>query len=342
MTHKITSFVIAETSRTYRGKEAPSAPPVKSAPHYFEKSVPSQFIIGQEMVEVNGKPVEFMVKTYHPDTVLVESSLDVENIFDDNIFELKEKLLDACTELAKKRGAKDEPLEEYTAYQISGYKGDPEIILKENAHRIATLLKSEKRELDENEVEHTISFQLKYAKDDLIIVDWDGAFVFDPDGESGESIEMLQLANLQLLRYRVLDEDLDERLQKASKLTQSEDTNKKWFSGTKEVSQAFKEMIKIRSQSIAQFEAMERSIKLIGDWYSARLYDLLAKKFRLDEWRSAIKDKLDSLEDIYSIISENLGVSKLHILELIQIFGFFVLQVGWIILIVLEFMYYTK
>ncbi len=342
MAHKITSFVIAETSRTYRGKEAPSAPPVKSAPHYFEKSVPSQFIIGQETVEVNGKPVEFMVKTYHPDTVLVEASIDVENIFDDSIFALKEKLLDACAELAKKRGAKDEPLEEYTAYQISGYEGDPEIILKENSPRIAVLLKSEKRELDENEINYTLSSQLKYAKDDLIIVDWDGAFIFDQHGEFGESIEMLQLANLQLLRYRILDEDLDERLQKASKLTQLEDSNKKWFSGTKEVTQAFKEMIKIRSQSIAQFESMERSIKLIGDWYSARLYDLLAKKFRLDEWRSAVKDKLDSLEDIYIIISENLGVSKTNILELIQIWGFFILQIGWIILIVLEFIYYTK
>ena len=92
MAHKITSFVIAETSRTYRGRRRPRPPPVKSAPHYFEKSVPSQFIISQETVEVNGKPVEFMVKTYHPDTVLVEASIDVENIFDDSIFALKEKL----------------------------------------------------------------------------------------------------------------------------------------------------------------------------------------------------------------------------------------------------------
>jgi len=334
--------LLAETSRAYRGKEAPATAPVKSAPHYFEKSVPAQFILGQEIIEINGKPVEFIVKAYHPDTILVEASMEVENIFDDSIFGLKEKLLDACLELAKKRGAKDEPAEEYTAYQVSGYKGDPELMLKENDHRIATLLKSERRELDENEVEHTLSYQLKYAKDDLIIVDWDGAFVFDPDGEVGETIEMLQLANLQLLRYRILDEDLDERLQKASKLTQSEDTNKKWFSGTKEVAQAFKEMIKIRSQSIAQFESMERSIKLIGDWYSARLYELLTKKFRLDDWRGNIKDKLDSLEDIYIIISENLGVSKTNILELIQIGAFFVLQIGWIILIVLEFIYYTK
>ena len=340
MAHKITSFLIAETSRTYRGKEAPVTPPVKSAPHYFEKSVPTQFILGQETSEISGKQVEFMIKSYHPDIVLVEGSMEVENIFDENIFELKEKLLDACYELAKKRGAKEEPAEEYTAYQVSGYKGDPELFLKENDHKIAVLLKSEKRDLDENEVEHTLSFQLKYAKDDLIIVDWDGAFIFDPVGEFGETIEMLELANLQLLRYRILDEDLDERLQKASKLTPTE-TSSRWYR-TKEVTQAFREVIKIRSQSIAQFESMERSIKLIGDWYSARLYELLTKKFRLEDWRSAIKDKLESLEDIYSIISENLGVSKMYILELIQIWGFFVLQIGWIILIVLEFMYYTR
>ena len=171
------------------------------------------------------------------------------------------------------------------------------------------------------------------------MVDWDGVFFFDPDGEFEETVELLELANYQLLRYRISDYDLDERLKKASRLTQR--GLGKWFR-TKEVAQAFQEVIKIRSESISQFESLERDIKLIGDWYSARLYDLLSKKFRLEEWRKKIQDKLDSLEDVYSIVSENLGVSRMQVLELIQIGAFFVLQIGWFALIILEFWYFTR
>jgi len=338
--HKITTFLIAEASRVKRGgKEVPTTPPVKSAPHYFEKTVPSQFILKQEKIKIGDMEVELIVKTYHPDAILVEGTIEVADVFEEGTLELKNKLQAACYELAKKNGAKDQPAEEYTVYQISGYQGDPELFLRNKSQRITGLLKSEKLELDEKEVEYTLSFQFKYAKDDLAIVDWDGAFLFDPEGEFGETIELLQLANYQLLRYRILDEDLDERLVKTTKLTQKE--TGRWFR-TRAVAQAFREVIKIRSQSIAEFEAMERNIKLVGDWYMARLYELMSKKFRLDGWRQSIRDKLESLEDIYGIVSGSLGASRMQVLEFIQIGAFFVLQIGWFILIVLEFFYFTR
>ena len=267
--------------------------------------------------------------------ILVEGSLEVENIFADGILELKDKLHDACYELAKKNGAKDEPAEEYTIYQIFGYKGDPELFLRQSAPKMAGLLKSEKLELDEKEVEHALSYQLKYAKDDLAVVDWDGAFVFDPEGEFGETIELLELANYQLLRYRILDQDLDERIQKVSKLI--EKPTKKWFVlKTSEVAQAYREVIKVRTQSVLEFESLDREIKLIGDWYSARLYELAAKKFRIDDWRNTAKEKLESLEDIYSIVAENFSISSKQIFDTIQMVGWFVLMIGWFVLLYLE------
>jgi len=336
--HKITSFLIAETSRVKKGKESLVSAPVKSAPHYFAKSVPTQSILGREKVKIDGKEVELIIKSYPPDAILVQGSVDINNVFTDNVLDLKEQLLDACFEVAKKRGAKEEPSEEYTLYQVSEYNGDPELFLRGNMQKIAGLLKSEKLELGDKEVEHTLSYQFKYAKDDLIILDWDGAFVFDPKGDFNEIIELCEIANYQLLRYRIIDEDLDSRLKKASKLSQAE--TGKWFR-SKKLAESFRELIKIRSQSISQFESMERDIKLIGDWYSARLFDLFSKKFRLEDWRQQIRSKMEALENIYSIVSENLGMSRMQVLEFIQIGAFFVLQIGWFILIILEFFYFT-
>ncbi|HBM45945.1 MAG: hypothetical protein UT05_C0001G0078 [Parcubacteria group bacterium GW2011_GWF2_38_76] len=340
---KITSFVIAEAAKIKKtGKEAP--PPIlpKSAPSYFDKSVPAQYIIGKEKIKIGKKNIELFIKTYQPDAIVIEATTEVEDVFAENILELKAGMLKACHQSATKNGAKEEPSEEYTVYQVSGYEGDPEDFIKDREEKIAGLLKSEKSILDEKEVDYTLSFQFKYSKDDLMIVDWDGAIVFDQQGDFDEDIELLQLANYQLLRYRILDEDLDERMKKISKAIQI-DNIKLWrVIPSKEVTQEFRDIIKLRVQSIAQFEALERNMKLIGDWYSARLYDLMSKKFRLDGWRGTIKEKMESLEDIYSIASENLGMSNLQRLELIQIWAFFFLQIGWLVILILELFYYTK
>ena len=333
--HRITSFVIAEANKVKKiGKEAPPPPLPKSSPHYFEKSVPSQFVLGKEKIKIKDRQVELLVKTYHPDAILIEGSVEVSDIFSDGILSLKDELIRACHQAAKKNGAKEEPAEEYTVYQISEYKNDPESFLENKGAAIAGLLKSEKIPLDEKEISYTLSFQFKYGENDLTIVDWDGAFIFDPDGEFEEDIELLELANYQLLRYRILDEDLDERMSTVSKLTNLYEKKLRIFPD-KEITQGFKEMIKIRSQSIVQFEAVERSIKLIGDWYSARLYDLVSKKFRLDNWKSIIKDKLESLEDSYQMVSEHMGISRIQSME-------FIAQLGWLILIVLEFLSLTQ
>ena len=335
--HKITSFVVAEINKAKKGKELPAPAPLKSSPIYLAKSMPPQSVIGKEKARVGNYDIELMLKSYYSDALMIEGSIDVEDIFSEETLELEDKLLAACLAYGKKNGAKIETCEEFTVFQVSGYTGDPELFLKKYGNKIASLLKSEKLELDEKEIEYTLSFQFKYAKDDLIVLDWDGAFLFDPKGDFEDSIDLLQLANFQLLRYRALDEDLDQRLKKVYKLVQP-DESKGWWSKlmNKEVKQAFKEVVKIRSQSISQFEGLDRDIKLIGDWYSARVYDLLSKKFKFDAWRSIVKEKLDSLEDIYSIAAENFTVSNAQLLDLVQASGWLILLIGYFVLFFLD------
>ena len=337
MTHKIIAFVLAEATRAKRGKELPM-PQLKSAPHYLEQTVPSQYVLKSQDADVDGNAVKINIKTYHPDAILVEGVLEVADIFNDSTLELRDALHRHCYEVAKKYGAKGELAEEYTIYQISGYAGDPDIFIDEKGSKIAGLLKSEKIPLDDKEVEYTLSLQLKYGKNDLIIIDWDGAFVFDPEGNIDEALEIFEIANYQLLRYRILDKDLDRRLEKITKLSQAGKSPRRLFSfsKTKEVEKEFRELINLRAESIAHFESMERDIKLIGEWYSARLYELTSKKFRFEEWRRAVKDKLDLLEGAYAITSENLGFSRIQRLEFVQIGLFFLLQAGWFVLIILE------
>lgn len=334
MKTKLISFVLAQTKHSQRGKPEAVALPLKRAPHYYGKAVPPQFIVSQKEVTLGVKTGALALKMYHPDTLLAEAHFELDNPFANGVSDFKERVIALCREELAKAGAKDveDFSEEYSVFAVSGYAGDPEKILEAKKEKIAGLLKSESLRLAAQEIEYTLSAQLKYGKNDLVIVDWDDAFLFDPDGDFASTVELLELANFQLLKYRLLDAELDKRLRHVADIFHRLPEKKAALFGRKDVRDAVQNIIKIRSVSLFDFEGLERDIKLIGDWYSARLYDLIAKKFKFEEWRRASERKLNALEDTYALVSERFSLSP----ERLQLIGWFILLIGWGILLAFD------
>lgn len=332
---KLVVFLFGETGLNLETSQVLEVKTIKSAPSYPDV-IPKQKVIKVESRKVEGAGVEFVVKAYLPDVVVVEGSLDAADILSDSTLELKRSLITECRRILGEFGC--DPLfdEEYSVYCISGYSGDPEVYLSMYGDKIAAFLKNETISLDEEEVHSTLSSYLKYGKDDITIVDWDGAFIFDSSGDFASNIELFEIANLQLLKSRILDYDLDERLEKTLRLMGVSKRLPLIRSG--EVRNVLREIIEIRTQSILESEAVERNIKLIGDWYSAKLYSLISRKFHLDSWKAEIKEKLDTLEDVYSMATENFSVSYRATIEFVILGGWFVL----LLLYVAEFLFTQK
>lgn len=342
MKSKLISFVVAQAPGFgKRGIKEVQTAPIESAPHYFEASVPRQFLVSREKVNIREREGEIFLKLYKPDILLAEARFDFPDVFSDDVLHFKDEVIDACYALLKKKGAKDVEnfSEEYSVAVVSQYEGEPEQFF-DHQENIASFLKSEKLMLDIPEIEYTLKSQLKYAKNDLVIVDWDGAFVFDTEGDFESNLELFELANLQLLQYRIMDAQLDLRLHRVTALLENAPPLTKRLFRPREISEVFKETILVRSQSISDFHTLDREIKLIGDWYSARLYDLIAKKFKLEIWHTEIKEKIESVEKVYSVASENFTISwerRGHVIEMI---GWYVLLIGWLVLLVLDIYFY--
>ncbi len=340
MKQELTTLVLGEVPKAIRGNvfRAPSA---KSGPHYFPSSVPHLVAIGEEKRKVDGQNITFTILGYAPYILVIQAAVGVEDIFHkERVSAWEQKLYAESYKILKKRGGNDEWSEVYSIFAVSGYVGAPEQFL-DRAPAMAALLKSETVDLDPKEVEYTISTQIKYAKHDLSVIDWDGAFLFDVEGDFGLAIELLILANYQLLRHRLLDRRLDEQLERITKTVNAAEEDKKFLSD-KSLAKDVKSILRRRLTWISAFESIERDIKLIGEWYSARFYDIASRKMKVNEWRTTIKDKLDSLDDIYSTLLENFTITSKERAEWVETIAWFVLQAGWFILIVLEFLYYTK
>lgn len=319
---RLVVFLFGETGMNLETSEVVESKTLKSGPSYPDV-IPKQKVIKVEKRRVDRVEVGFIVKAYLPDVVVVEASLNMDDILSDTTLELKRSLINVCRNILGEFGCDPKFDEEYSVYCISDYSGDPEECLSVYGDKIAAFLKNERIALDEEEVKATLSTYLKYGKDDITIVDWDGAFIFDASGDFESNIELFEIANLQLLKSRILDYDLDERLEKTLHLMGV--SKRLPIISSREVRRVVKEIIEIRTQSILESEAVERNIKLIGDWYSAKLYSLISKKFHLESWKAEIKEKLDTLEDIYTMATENFSVSYRATLEFVILGGWFVL-----------------
>ncbi len=339
MKTKLIHFLMAESPRQKKGAgEAVKTPLTKNAPHYFEASVPRQSEISREKISVGGLTGTLFLKMYHPDMILAEARFDLENLFSHKTIEFKEKVAGKLREILKKKNPKyaERFSEEYSIYVVSEYEGEPEQFLAERSI-VASLLKSEKIALDPKEIDYTLSSYLKYAKNDMVIVDWDGAMIFDPQGDIEPAIELLEIANLQLLRYRLLDDELERRLSRITRLIKESPDRARFLFGAKEMNQAIKNVVLIRSSSISEFQALEKEVRLIGDWYSARIFDLAAKKFKIENWRQEVKDKLEALEDVYTVASERFTNSWERRAKIFETAGWYILIVGWIVFLFLDF-----
>jgi hypothetical protein len=327
------AFMIGQTERAPEAVKAVTSRSLKSLPDY-PGVMPEQHLIREQTDKIQDREVRLAVKVTPPSTLIVEGSfffLDLEN---EPLLEISHGVLQACRKILSEFGCHPDFDEEYTVYCISDYQGDPEVFLTLHGERIAALLKDESMELDEEEIRATLQVNLKYAKDDLAIVDWDGAFLLDPKGDFASNIELFQTANLQLLRSRILDNLLDARLQQMIQLLRK--SREKRFLRSSEFRKVLREVIQIRTTSLLESEAIDQNIKLIGDWYSARLYGLISKKLHLEDWNRNITEKLDVLEDVYTMAAENFSMSATQTLEFILIGGWFLLQLGWFTLLFLE------
>jgi len=72
-----------------------------------------------------------------------------------------------------------------------------------------------------------------------------------------------------------------------------------WFPSP---SKALQSIIEQQLTLLLDFEKIDHSLLLIGDWYSARVYRLIIDEFYLDEWKAAVSNKLDQDPEVGSLM----------------------------------------
>jgi hypothetical protein len=212
----------------------------------------------------------------------------------------------------------EELWEEYFVFQFApGERLRPEDLLGEGGPWTAALVRLEDQPLCGDEVKEALRLHLRYSSADLFVPDWPAAMLLDDEQESADTLQTIEFANLQLLEYRYIDDRLDQLMSRAQGLLQAASRSRWPFWRTQDA--AVRLLGELRVEAVTLFERTSNVLKLVGDQYLARVYRLLGARFHLREWERNIQRKLEAVEGVYEVLSNQSNVFRTEFLEIIVI-----------------------
>ncbi len=179
----------------------------------------------------------------------------------------------------------------------------PELLLGEtSAVRLST---AERQEV--------LSHHYTYLEDDLAVVHWNSALVVEPSGVE-DIPDLLEFATAHLLELRYYDALLDRELHRIYDEIER---------GGSPVANIFTRRYRALQRRTAalllelseMIERLENAVKIVGDFYLARLYQSAVRRFRLPAWQETVLRKQRLLAEVNDLIGDAADTSRSELLE---------------------------
>lgn len=206
--------------------------------------------------------------------------------------------------------------EDYVTYfiqELSGFNG-PMASIVEKIDIPALILAETKEMLSDQMKKGILDNTFQYSKDDLVVVDWNSALVIEPNGSMDVPL-IIEFALNQLLEMRYYDDLLDQRL---NTLYNAVVGRKKGLFSNR-YSQLAEEAGQIYLEISEIVENVENSFKTVGDFYLATIFRNTSKRFRFDDWKGSINEKLQNLAEVSKLLHSEVSESRNQTMEMIVV-----------------------
>lgn len=207
--------------------------------------------------------------------------------------------------------------ESYTVVFAESLRGEPTAKELLAAPGLVRLLLGESgaRPLSEREVADVLHHNFSYTDQDLVVVDWNAAFVYEPSG-SQDVLDILEIANAQLLELRYYDDKLDGLLGSAH-VKMQERTKHGSLNLFVSPYRALARQVLLSVIELSEFvERVENSLKIIGDFYLAKVYEASVAQLRIPQWQASVTRKQQLLEQTYQLLKGEVDTDRALTLEL--------------------------
>ncbi|HTP26941.1 MAG TPA: hypothetical protein VMK12_14970 [Anaeromyxobacteraceae bacterium] len=152
-----------------------------------------------------------------------------------------------------------------------------------------------------------------YLEDDLAVIDWNSAFLLEPSGV-GDIPDLLEFATAHLLELRFYEALLDRELHAIYDEIDTRRTTPNVF--TRRYLRLQRRTAALLLELSEMTERLENAVKIIGDFYLARLYQSAVRRFRLPAWQATVLRKQKLLAGVNELMKDAADQRRAELLEL--------------------------
>ena len=208
--------------------------------------------------------------------------------------------------------------EDYFVFHVRDIAGNPSAteLLAAEGGRIAQIVRGENVPLSDGEQQEIMQSKISYYPNDLAVISWNAAFLYDSTAGAETVIQLLEYANSQLLEFRHYDELLTRELQSVYDFMENGTMGiaARWRTA-KRASRLHTVLLDVGELT----ERADNAIKFLSDMFSARLYKVAALKIGVTDYKNLVNEKVHTAEELYRFMVDQFHQSRAFVLELMVV-----------------------
>ena len=202
-------------------------------------------------------------------------------------------------------------------------------LTRDHGLEIAQIVRGDRQRLSAGECTEVMQSRISYYENDLAVIGWNAAFLFDSNAGAETAIQLLEYANSQLLEFRHYDELLTGILDNVYDSLE----RRSGFPARWRMARRATRLHTVLLDIAELTERADNSIKFLSDMFAARLYRLAAAKVGVPDYKDLVAQKLKTAEDLYHDMVDQFNQGRGFFLEVIVVL---------ILLIELVYLFYGK
>ena len=186
-------------------------------------------------------------------------------------------------------------------------------LLQSCGDQITRVVRGELVSLSAPEREEVVRAALSYYPNDLVVVGWAAALVYDKPDATSAVIDLLEYANTQLLEFRYYDEVLTNLLSNVySSLEGHESLRTLW-----RLPRRAGRLNGLRLDIMDLAERTEYAVKFISDTYYARVYRVSSARIGVDDYKTLVAEKLKTAGELYEFMVAQFNERRMFVVEVV-------------------------
>jgi len=212
---------------------------------------------------------------------------------------------------------KDWLSEDYFVFHVREVAESPSAaeLLARHGDQVAQIVRGETAPLSDGERAEILQGRISYYPNDLAVIGWNGAFIYDSTAGGETAIQLLEYANSQLLEFRHYDELLTRQLTGVyAFLEKGTGLLARW-----RLAAAASRLHTVLLDVMELTERVDNAIKFLSDMFSARLYRLAAAKVGVPDYKNLVNQKVQTAEELYRFMVDQFHQGRAFALELLVV-----------------------